>query len=160
MKLTLKSHSNTRQVATDIYTVKYQTYLLQVLCDNLDSAVLDYLAPIDRLRMTATYETRLKLGNILRLAKSLRAALSEVCHQLTVSEELTGLSDGLNDMLMLFRVHADVSDEAVKAMTERLAATVKTVREGQALEEKCISLIEEQIVKPATNGTKQTQNPK
>ena len=71
MKLTLKSHSNTRQVATDIYTVKYQTYLLQVLCDNLDSAVLDYLAPIDRLRMTATYETRLKLGNILRLAKSL-----------------------------------------------------------------------------------------
>lgn len=42
----------------------------------------------------------------------------------------------------------------------RQAATVKTVREGQALEEKCISLIEEQIVKPATNGTKQTQNSK
>ena len=130
MKLTLKSHSNTRQVATDIYTVKYQTYLLQVLCDNLDSAVLDYLAPIDRLRMTATYETRLKLGNILRLAKSLRAALSEVCHQLTVSEELTkaevnGITTQPTLTFTAYAVQKDGIDTAADAWTKVANPTAK-----------------------------------
>ena len=158
-QLRFKAYSNTRQIAEDLYTVKYNNFLLQVLCDNLDSVMLDYITTVDRLRMTGTMETKMKLSNILRLCKSLKASLSEVCARLD-ENNLTNLSDGLNEMLRLFRRDADTSDNAYEHMITRLTATFKTVKLGQELYPEAVKKIEELEVKPTLAKVKGLPNGK
>lgn len=152
-------YSDTRQIAKDLYTVKYNNFLLQVLCDNLDNVVMDYITTIDRLRLTGVQETKMKLSNILRLCKGLKAALNEVCARLDVND-LTNLSDGLNEMLRLFRRNADTSDEAFEHMIERVTATFRVVKLGQELYNEAVTKIEELEVKPVLARAKGLKNRK
>jgi len=154
-----KTYSNARQIAEDLYTVKYNNFLLQVLCDNLDSVMLDYITTVDRLRMTSTQETKMKLANILRLCKALKSSLSEVCAQLQLND-LTNLSDGLNEMLRLFRRDADTSDEAFEHMIQHITATFKTVKLGQELYPEAVKKIEKLEVLPALAKAKGSKNRK
>lgn len=143
-------------VAKDLFLLKYQMILLQILIDNVDSALMELNEVTDRLKMDAAREFKLKVGDMVSKGRAMRRTAKSICEDLyreareaeeADTENRMSMADGINEFLRIFRYGAELGDEELEVAKAKLTNTFSIARSELGMEAKTIERIKQDLLK-------------
>lgn len=128
--------SEVKVMAANLYRLVYLNNLAQVLADCLDSVCVDMRCVCQRLGDASRREVRARFQRMVELTRGIGRLQTVVCKDVRLCEEggLSGIADGINEILQMFMPGADVSDASKARLLALVENAFEAMKKGQQLD--------------------------